>query len=279
MRSAPPISAWPIPGRSRPRKRAGWPPRTRWCWRSAAASTPSEIGATQAANELLYTLATATDPPTLDVLQNVIIILIPSLNPDGHRLVVDWYEHAKGTPFEGGPMPWLYHKYAGHDINRDAFMMNMRGEPQPRAVLLHRVASAGLPDHAPDGPNGAADSSCRRMIDPIDAQLRPADLARSGAARRRHGVRAPARSPHRRAVERHVRLLLAGVRGLGAARAQHRLPVDRGRRASRSPRRSRGRQPICTPARKGCPSTSRRSIFPTRGRAAPGRFGTSSTTT
>jgi zinc carboxypeptidase len=85
----------------------------------------SEVGATQAANELLYSLASSTDPPILNVLQNVIIILIPSLNPDGHRLVVDWYEREKGTPFEGGPMPWLYHKYAGHDINRDAFMMNM----------------------------------------------------------------------------------------------------------------------------------------------------------
>src|SRR5207302_409451 len=51
----------------------------------------SEIGATQAANELLYSLATAADPRTLQVLQNVVVILIPSLNPDGHRLVVDWY--------------------------------------------------------------------------------------------------------------------------------------------------------------------------------------------
>src|SRR5437764_7285853 len=74
----------------------------------------SEIGATQAANELLHTLATAADSATLNVLQNVVIVLIPMLNPDGHRLVTDWYQRTKGSPFEGGPMPWLYHKYAGH---------------------------------------------------------------------------------------------------------------------------------------------------------------------
>ena len=85
----------------------------------------SEIGATQAANELLYSLATTDDPVLLDSLRSVVLILIPSLNPDGHVLVVDWYTQHKGTPFEGAPMPWLYHKYVGHDINRDAFMMNM----------------------------------------------------------------------------------------------------------------------------------------------------------
>jgi hypothetical protein len=85
----------------------------------------SEVGASQAANELLFTLASAADSATLNVLQNVVVILIPSLNPDGHRLVTDWYARYKGTPFEGGPMPWLYQKYAGHDINRDAFMMNL----------------------------------------------------------------------------------------------------------------------------------------------------------
>ncbi len=85
----------------------------------------SEIGATQAASELLHTLVTATDPQMLAVLQNVVVVLIPSLNPDGQRLVTDWYEKQKGTPWEGGPMPWLYQKYAGHDINRDAFMMNL----------------------------------------------------------------------------------------------------------------------------------------------------------
>jgi len=114
----------------------------------------SEVGATQAANELLYTLATSTDASIASVLQQVVVVLIPSLNPDGHRLVVDWYERQKGTPFDGGPMPWLYHKYAGHDINRDAFMMNMAenrnlarffySEWHPQVFLtMHQMGSNG----------------------------------------------------------------------------------------------------------------------------------------
>ena len=85
----------------------------------------TEIGATQAANELLHTLATSDDPEIATVLRSTIVILFPSLNPDGHLLTVDWYRKWKGTEFEGSPMPWLYHRYVGHDINRDAFMMNM----------------------------------------------------------------------------------------------------------------------------------------------------------
>ena len=85
----------------------------------------SEIGATQSANQLLYELATATDARTAAMLDQVIVILIPSLNPDGHVLVTDWNRKTAGTPFEGGQMPWSYHKYVGHDINRDMFMLNM----------------------------------------------------------------------------------------------------------------------------------------------------------
>ncbi len=97
----------------------------------------SEIGATQAVNELLHTLATTTDAELVNVLENVVLILFPSLNPDGHVLIVDWYRKWKGTEFEGTPMPWLYHRYAGHDINRDAFMMNM-AENRSLAAFFYR---------------------------------------------------------------------------------------------------------------------------------------------
>lgn len=85
----------------------------------------TEIGATQAAPELLHTLATSQDPEVMRSLRDVVLILFPSLNPDGHALTVDWYRKWKGTEFDGSNMPWLYHRYVGHDINRDAFMMNM----------------------------------------------------------------------------------------------------------------------------------------------------------
>lgn len=85
----------------------------------------TEIGATQAAPELLHRLATSQDPEVMRTLRDVVLILFPSLNPDGHVITVDWYRRWKGTEFEGTGMPWLYHRYVGHDINRDAFMMNM----------------------------------------------------------------------------------------------------------------------------------------------------------
>ncbi|MBI2833347.1 MAG: hypothetical protein HYX76_02850 [Acidobacteria bacterium] len=128
-----------------------------------------EIGATQAANELLYHLATATDPSTLEMLRNVVLVLMPSLNPDGHTLVVNWFEKNRGTPFEAAPMPWLYHRYVGHDINRDAFMMNLAEnrnlarffytEWHPQVFLtMHQMGSKGPrffvpPNYEPIDPN------------------------------------------------------------------------------------------------------------------------------
>ena len=98
---------------------------------------PTEVGATQAAPELLHTLATSHDPEVLAVLRDVVVILIPSLNPDGLAVTVDWYRQWKGTEFEGGAMPWLDHRYAGHDINRDGFMLNL-AESRALADFLNR---------------------------------------------------------------------------------------------------------------------------------------------
>ena len=83
----------------------------------------TEIASSQMAMEWAYALATANDPETKRRLNNVVLLLVPSLNPDGETMVTDYYRKFVGTKYEGGPLPWLYHHYIGHDNNRDWFML------------------------------------------------------------------------------------------------------------------------------------------------------------
>src|SRR5688572_15793211 len=85
----------------------------------------TEIVASQMSMQLAFELATAQDAETREILQQTILILIPSSNPDGIDIVADWYRKTLGTPFEGKEPPELYHHYAGHDDNRDWFMLNL----------------------------------------------------------------------------------------------------------------------------------------------------------
>jgi hypothetical protein len=76
--------------------------------------------------ELAFKLITGQTPyPGIDLLRGTVFLIIPSTNPDGEKMVVDWYRKYLGTPYEGGFMPYLYHPYAGHDDNRDWFMYNL----------------------------------------------------------------------------------------------------------------------------------------------------------
>jgi len=83
----------------------------------------SECGPTQMSPELGYTMATEDSPRINEILNEVIFLFVPSFNPDGNIMVVDWYREYVGTPYETAPMPWLYHHYVGHDNNRDGFML------------------------------------------------------------------------------------------------------------------------------------------------------------
>lgn len=98
----------------------------------------TEIAASQMSLELAYNLASKNDAHTLEILNNVVTLLVPSPNPDGIQLVVDWYEKQLGTPYEGSSPPWLYQAYAGHDNNRDWFMLNLAETRALTAVLYHK---------------------------------------------------------------------------------------------------------------------------------------------
>jgi len=79
----------------------------------------TEIASSQSATEFAYQLATGDSPRIRSILHNVIVVLVPSLNPDGQQLVVDWYKKYLGTPYEGSNPVVLWHHYVGHDDNRD----------------------------------------------------------------------------------------------------------------------------------------------------------------
>lgn len=79
----------------------------------------TEVGSYLASMLIAERLANATDAETQKILENTIILLVPSLNPDGVDIVKNWYDKTLGTPFEGTNPPELYQKYVGHDNNRD----------------------------------------------------------------------------------------------------------------------------------------------------------------
>ena len=89
----------------------------------------SEVAGGQHSIALAYKLLAAKNDPEVDaILDNVILVLWPTLNPDGQDMVVSWYRQNVGTKYEVAPLPWLYQEYVGHDNNRDGFMMNMKEE-------------------------------------------------------------------------------------------------------------------------------------------------------
>ena len=79
----------------------------------------TEVGSYLSSMLIAYRLASSNEPEIKNILQNTIILLVPSLNPDGVDIVKNWYDKTLGTPYEGTDPPELYHKYTGHDNNRD----------------------------------------------------------------------------------------------------------------------------------------------------------------
>jgi hypothetical protein len=108
----------------------------------------TEIGGSLMAVELAYDLASRTDEEAQRILDNVIFVMIPSLNPDGQIMVTDWYRETVGTEFEGASYPSLYHIYTGHDNNRDAFQTNtVESQYQARLMFREWIPQAYIDHH------------------------------------------------------------------------------------------------------------------------------------
>ncbi|MDZ7412238.1 MAG: M14 family metallopeptidase [candidate division KSB1 bacterium] len=133
---------------------------------------PTEVGASQMAAELAYELLSEESPRAELVRNEVIALLIPAHNPDGLELVADWYRKYVGTPYEGTLPPFLYHRYTGHDLNRDWFMLtqvetgltvdSVYNAWRPHVVVdMHQMGSQGARLFVPP------------YVDPIDPNVDP----------------------------------------------------------------------------------------------------------
>ena len=128
----------------------------------------TEIGGTQIAPELAFDLVSRTDEEARRILDNVVFLLVPSFNPDGAIMVADYYKKYVGTPYEGGSLPWLYHKYTGHDNNRDAFQTNMVESQYMAKMMFRDWIPQAYADHHHMGSYGA-----RIYIPPYAEPIRP----------------------------------------------------------------------------------------------------------
>jgi len=98
----------------------------------------TEVGSYLSSMLIAHRLASSTDADIQKILDNTIILLVPSLNPDGVDIVKNWYDKTLGTPFEGTDPPELYHKYTGHDNNRDWYAFT-QVETQLTVDKIHNV--------------------------------------------------------------------------------------------------------------------------------------------
>jgi hypothetical protein len=104
--------------------------------------------------ETMYQLVTRTDPETMFILENDIILLTHA-NPDGQELVSDWYMREADPKKRALNIPRLYEKYVGHDNNRDFYMMNMKESQNISRQLFVEWIPQIMYNHHQRGPAGS----------------------------------------------------------------------------------------------------------------------------
>ncbi len=131
----------------------------------------TEVASTHSVIQFVYNLLTQDTAKFRAILDNTIILLVPSQNPDGLDIVTQWYRKTLDTPYEGTAPPELYHKYVGHDNNRDWYIFS-----QPETRLTASLQNAWHPEIVYDVHQQGAYAS--RMfvppwLTPIDPNVDP----------------------------------------------------------------------------------------------------------
>ncbi|WP_046767830.1 M14 family zinc carboxypeptidase [Jiangella alkaliphila] len=125
-----------------------------------------EVGNLPALVDVIHRLSTERSEYVQNILDNLVILVVPSANPDGQHLMVDYFNETEGTSY-ARTYPDLYHKYTGHDNNRDWIFhtqvesrIRLQLEQQYRPVFLHLMHQSGT-------------NSPRMWVPPFDEPLGP----------------------------------------------------------------------------------------------------------
>ena len=132
----------------------------------------TEVAPSQMLPNLAHHMATDESEETRRIRDNVILLLMPSMNPDGLEVVRTWYEHNLETPFETTRPPELYHHYVGHDNNRDWFMNNMPETAAVSEVLYEQWYPQIVYNHHQTGPSWAR-IFLPPFADPVNPNIHP----------------------------------------------------------------------------------------------------------
>lgn len=133
----------------------------------------NEIASSQMSMEFAYDLVSGkASEKSLNALNDVIFVLMPSINPDGTTMIVNWYNKYLNTEYDGSSLPYLYHIYAGHDNNRDWFEFNLKETQNVIKVAFHDLIPQIWLDEHQMGSTGA-----RLFVvpykDPINPNVNP----------------------------------------------------------------------------------------------------------
>lgn len=132
----------------------------------------TECAAPQFGMEFAYTLATSNEEPWRSTRENCVVLILPSTNPDGLDIVADWYRKTVGTPYEASDLTRLYQLYAGHDNNRDWFMLTQK-ETRLVTELLYKTWRPQVYWDVHQQGNKAERMFVPPFRDPLDPNLDP----------------------------------------------------------------------------------------------------------